>query len=309
MTSEIVTGLPPKFAMLGLTFDDVLLLPAESDVVPGQADTSTQLSRRVRLNVPLVSSPMDTVTESRMAIAMARAGGLGVLHRNLAPEQQAAQVEVVKRSEAGMVTDPVTCSPDDTLADVDALCSRFRISGLPVTDGDGKLVGIITNRDMRFEMDHARPVREVMTLAPLITAKIGVSAEAALGLLRRNKLEKLPIVDGAGILRGLITIKDFNKTEKYPLATKDPDGRLVVASAVGVGEETAEQLQCQRVAAGVFPGRLHLGFATHNLQVAQEGDGRVLHELHRLLERVELVAIDGRLCRGEPLAGFGHGYS
>jgi IMP dehydrogenase len=237
MTSEIVTGLPPKFAMLGLTFDDVLLLPAESDVVPGQADTSTQISRRVRLKVPLVSSPMDTVTESRMAIAMARAGGLGVLHRNLAPDEQASQVEVVKRSEAGMVTDPVTCSPDDTLADVDALCSRFRISGLPVTDAEGRLVGIITNRDMRFEMDHSRPVREVMTAAPLITAKIGVSAEAALGLLRRNKLEKLPIVDGAGILRGLITIKDFNKTEKYPLATKDPDGRLVVAAAVGVGEE------------------------------------------------------------------------
>jgi IMP dehydrogenase len=238
MTSEIVTGLPPKFAMLGLTFDDVLLLPAESDVVPGAVDTSTQLSRRVRLKVPLVSSPMDTVTESRMAIAMARAGGLGVLHRNLAPDEQAAQVEVVKRSEAGMVTDPVTCSPDDTLADVDTLCSRFRISGLPVTDPDGRLVGIITNRDMRFEMDHSRPVREVMTPAPLITARIGVSAEAALGLLRRNKLEKLPIVDGAGILRGLITIKDFNKTEKYPLATKDPDGRLVVAAAVGVGEES-----------------------------------------------------------------------
>ena len=238
MTSEIVTGLPPKFAMLGLTFDDVLLLPAESDVVPGSVDTATQLSRRVRLRVPLVSSPMDTVTESRMAIAMARAGGLGVLHRNLASEEQAAQVEVVKRSEAGMVTDPVTCSPDDTLADVDALCSRFRISGLPVTDAGGRLVGIITNRDMRFEMDHSRPVREVMTLAPLITARIGVSAEAALGLLRRNKLEKLPIVDGAGILRGLITIKDFNKTEKYPLATKDPDGRLVVGAAVGVGDES-----------------------------------------------------------------------
>ena len=238
MTSEIVTGLPPKFAMLGLTFDDVLLLPAESDVTPGGADTCTQLSRRVRLKVPLVSSPMDTVTESRMAIAMARAGGMGVLHRNLAPDEQASQVEVVKRSEAGMVTDPVTCSPDDTLADVDALCSRFRISGLPVTDGDGHLVGIITNRDMRFEMDHSRPVSEVMTHAPLITAKIGVSAEAALGLLRRNKLEKLPIVDGAGILRGLITIKDFNKTEKYPLATKDPDGRLVVGAAVGVGEES-----------------------------------------------------------------------
>jgi IMP dehydrogenase len=230
MTSE--TGLPPKFAMLGLTFDDVLLLPAESDVVPGAADTSTRLSRRVHLRVPLVSSPMDTVTESRMAIAMARAGGLGVLHRNLAPEEQAAQVEVVKRSEAGMVTDPVTCSPDDTLADVDALCSRFRISGLPVTDAEGRLVGIITNRDMRFETDHSRPVREVMTHMPLITAQIGVSAEAALGQLRRNKLEKLPI------LRGLITIKDFNKTEKYPIATKDPDGRLVVAAAVGVGEES-----------------------------------------------------------------------
>ena len=238
MTSEIVAELPPKFAMLGLTFDDVLLLPAESDVAPGAADTSTQLSRRVRLRVPLVSSPMDTVTEARMAIAMARAGGLGVLHRNLAPEEQAAQVEVVKRSEAGMVTDPVTCSPDDTLAEVDALCSRFRISGLPVTDGDGRLVGIITNRDMRFEVNHSRPVRDVMTHSPLITAQIGVSAEAALGLLRRNKLEKLPIVDGAGILRGLITIKDFNKTEKYPLATRDPDGRLVVAAAVGVGEES-----------------------------------------------------------------------
>src|ERR687889_1933823 len=238
MTSEIVAELPPKFAMRGLPSDDVLLLPAESDVVPSAADTSTQITRRVRLRVPLVSSPMDTVTESRMAIAMARAGGLGVLHRNLAPDEQASQVEVVKRSEAGMVTDPVTCSPDDTLADVDALCSRYRISGLPVTDAEGRLVGIITNRDMRFEMDHSRPVREVMTPAPLITARIGVSAEAALGLLRRNKLEKLPIVDGAGILRGLITIKDFNKTEKYPLATKDPDGRLVVAAAVGVGEES-----------------------------------------------------------------------
>jgi len=229
--------LPPKFAMLGLTFDDVLLLPAESDIVPGAADTSSLLSRRVRLRVPLASSPMDTVTESRMAIAMARAGGLGVLHRNLAPDEQAAQVEVVKRSEAGMVTDPVTCSPDDTLAEVDALCARYRISGVPVTDRDGRLVGIITNRDMRFEMDHTRIVREVMTPLPLVTARVGVTAEAALGLLRRNKLEKLPVVDGAGHLRGLITIKDFNKTEKYPLATKDPDGRLVVAAAVGVGQD------------------------------------------------------------------------
>ena len=239
MTSEAVefSGLPPKFAMLGLTFDDVLLLPAESDVVPSAVDTSTQVTRRVRLKVPIVSSPMDTVTESRMAIAMARAGGLGVLHRNLSPERQAAQAEVVKRSEAGMVTDPVTCAPDATLADVDALCAKFRISGVPVTDAGGRLVGIITNRDMRFEMDHSRPAHEVMTHAPLITARVGVTAEAALGLLRRHKLEKLPIIDGDGILRGLITIKDFNKTEKYPLATKDPDGRLVVAAAVGVGDD------------------------------------------------------------------------
>src|SRR3954469_3043295 len=208
MTSE-AAGLPPKFAMLGLTFDDVLLLPAESDVVPSAVDTSTQVTRRVRIKVPLVSSPMDTVTESRMAIAMARQGGMGVLHRNLSPEAQAAQVEVVKRSEAGMVTDPVTCSPDDTLADVDALCAKFRISGLPVVDEGGRLVGIITNRDMRFEVDHSRRVREVMTSSDLVTAQVGVTAEAALGLLRRRKVEKLPLVDGAGILRGLITVKDF----------------------------------------------------------------------------------------------------
>jgi IMP dehydrogenase len=236
MTSEI-TGLPPKFAMLGLTFDDVLLLPAESDVIPSGVDTSTQLSRRVRIKVPIVSSGMDTVTEARMAIAMARAGGLGVLHRNLSAEDQATQVEVVKRSEAGMVTDPVTCSPDATLREVDELCGKYRISGLPVTDAEGRLVGIITNRDMRFEVDFDRPVHEVMTKTPLITARVGVTAEAALGLLRRHKLEKLPIVDGGGVLRGLITIKDFNKTEKYPLATKDPDGRLVVGAAVGVGED------------------------------------------------------------------------
>ncbi|NKQ58130.1 IMP dehydrogenase [Amycolatopsis sp. K13G38] len=234
MTSEFSTS--DKFAMLGLTFDDVLLLPAESDVVPSAVDTSTRLSRNVTLRVPLVSAAMDTVTEARMAIAMARHGGMGVLHRNMPVDEQAAAVEVVKRSEAGMVTDPVTCSPDDTLAEVDAKCARFRISGLPVTDASGKLVGIITNRDMRFELDHSRPVSEVMTRQPLITAQVGVTADAALGLLRRHKIEKLPIVDGADKLRGLITVKDFVKTEQYPSATKDPDGRLLVGAAVGVGE-------------------------------------------------------------------------
>ncbi len=232
---------PEKFVLLGLTFDDVLLLPAESDVVPAEADTATRLTRNVALRIPLVSSAMDTVTESRMAIAMARHGGMGVLHRNLPAVEQAAQVETVKRSEAGMVTDPVTCAPTDTLADVDALCARFRISGVPVTDPDGTLVGIITNRDMRFEVDHSRPVSEVMTKPPLVTAQVGVTAEAALGLLRRHKVEKLPIVDGAGILRGLITVKDFVKTEQYPLATKDPDGRLLCGAAVGVGADAHDR--------------------------------------------------------------------
>ena len=228
---------PHKVAMLGLTFDDVLLLPAASDVVPATADTSSQLTKKIRLKVPLVSSAMDTVTESRMAIAMARAGGMGVLHRNLSVAEQAGQVEMVKRSEAGMVTDPVTCRPDNTLAEVDAMCAKFRISGLPVVDGSGALVGIITNRDMRFEVDQSKPVAEVMTKAPLITAQEGVSADAALGLLRRHKIEKLPIVDGHGRLTGLITVKDFVKTEQHPLATKDSDGRLLVGAAVGIGDD------------------------------------------------------------------------
>jgi len=244
MTSELTaSGLPSKFALLGLTFDDVLLLPAESDVIPGEADTSTRLSRNVSLRIPLVSSAMDTVTEARMAIAMARHGGMGVLHRNLPAERQAAQAEVVKRSEAGMVTDPVTCSPEATLADVDALCARYRISGVPVTDPHGVLVGIITNRDMRFEVDHGRRVTDVMTKPPLVTAQVGVTAEAALGLLRRHKIEKLPLVDGQGRLRGLITVKDFVKTEQYPLATKDPDGRLLVGAAIGVGGDAKQRAQ------------------------------------------------------------------
>ncbi|MDX6266922.1 MAG: dehydrogenase [Frankiales bacterium] len=220
-------------APIGLTFDDVLLLPGLSDVNPAEAVTRTSLSKRIELNVPLLSSAMDTVTEARMAIAMARQGGIGVLHRNLSVEDQAAQVDLVKRSEAGMVTNPVTCSPDDTLADVDRLCGRYRISGAPVVDPDGVLLGIVTNRDMRFESNKQRPVREVMTSMPLITAPVGVTTDDALQLLSANKIEKLPIVDGAGHLKGLITVKDFVKKDQYPLATKDSDGRLRVAAAIG----------------------------------------------------------------------------
>lgn len=227
-----------KVAMVGLTFDDVLLLPAESNVIPSGAGTSTQLTREIRLHVPILSAAMDTVTESRMAIAMARNGGLGILHRNLSIDSQAAQVETVKRSEAGMVTDPVTCTADMTIKEVDDLCARFRISGLPVVDSDGKLVGICTNRDMRFEVDSNTKVGDIMTPMPLVVAQEGVTGEAALNLLRRNKIEKLPIVDSNNKLTGLITVKDFVKTEQYPHATKDEDGRLRVGAGIGTNEDS-----------------------------------------------------------------------
>src|SRR4051812_28750765 len=236
-TNDPAAGLPAKFARIGLTFDDVLLLPAASDVIPSEVDTAARLSRSLTLRTPLLSSAMDTVTEARMAIAMARQGGVGVLHRNLSVEDQAAQVDIVKRSEAGMVTQPITCSPDDTIAAANALMGRYRISGVPVTDAEGALVGIVTNRDIRFESNHERRVHEVMTAMPLVTASVGVSRDDALRLLQQNKIEKLPLVDDRGHLRGLITVKDFAKTREYPLATKDAEGRLVVGAAVGVGED------------------------------------------------------------------------
>ncbi|MFC5749089.1 IMP dehydrogenase [Actinomadura rugatobispora] len=228
---------PARIIPQGLTFDDVLLLPGYSDLQPGEADTTTRLTREITLRIPLVSAAMDTVTESRTAVAMARQGGIGVLHRNMPVEEQAAEADRVKRSEAGMITKPVTCLPDATLADVEELCARYRISGVPVTDVRGVLVGIVTNRDMRFETDLSRPVREVMTPMPLITAPVDVSRQDAFELLAGNKIEKLPLVDGEGRLRGLITVKDFTKSEQYPASTKDADGRLLVAAAVGVGED------------------------------------------------------------------------
>jgi IMP dehydrogenase len=228
----------PLVLPVGLTYDDVLLLPAESDVVPSEVDTSTRLTRTISLRIPLVSSAMDTVTEARMAIAMARQGGVGILHRNLPIDDQAGQVDLVKRSEAGMVTNPITCRPEDTLADVDRLSARYRISGAPVVDTDGVLLGIVTNRDMRFESDMSRTVREVMTPMPLVTAPQGISSEDAFALLARHKIEKLPLVDERGRLTGLITVKDFVKSDQYPYAPKDADGRLVVGAAVGVGEDS-----------------------------------------------------------------------
>ena len=226
-------GVPEKFAPLGLTFDDVLLLPGQSDVVPSDVDTTSRLSRNITVAMPLVSSAMDTVTEARMAIAMARQGGVGVLHRNLAIEDQAQQVDLVKRSEAGMVAHPVTIGADATIAEVESVCARYRISGVPVVDDDRVLVGIVTTRDMRFETDRGRPVRQVMTPMPLVTGRQGISADDAMRLLQQHKIEKLPLVDDGGRLTGLITLKDFVKREAFPSATKDASGRLVVGAAVG----------------------------------------------------------------------------
>lgn len=245
-----VDGVPEKFATLGLTYDDVLLLPGASEVLPNQVDTTSLVSRNVRVNLPLLSAAMDKVTEARMAIAMARQGGVGVLHRNLSIADQANQVDLVKRSESGMVTDPITVRPDATLGEADELCAKFRISGVPVTDAAGKLLGIVTNRDMAFESDRARQVREVMTPMPLVTGKVGISGVDAMELLRRHKIEKLPLVDDKGVLKGLITVKDFVKAEKYPNAAKDGEGRLLVGAAVGASPEALERSQAL-VAAGV----------------------------------------------------------
>ncbi len=224
------------FAFTGLTYDDVLLLPAHTDVIPSEADTSTQLTRRIRLGIPLISAAMDTVTETRMAVAMARQGGLGILHRNLSIQDQAEMVDRVKRSEAGMITNPVTTTVDATVAEVDALCGEYRVSGLPVVDSAGVLLGIITNRDMRFieVKDRANVrVKDAMTRMPLITAPTGISRDAAADLFKKHKIEKLPLVDSEGRLTGLITVKDFDKEEQYPNSTKDEAGRLRVGAAVG----------------------------------------------------------------------------
>ena len=224
------------FAFTGLTYDDVLLLPAHTDVIPSEADTSTQLTKRIRLQIPLLSSAMDTVTESRMAIAIARHGGLGIIHRNLSVEDQAEQVDKVKRSESGMVSNPITTRPDATVAEVEALCRQYRVSGLPVVDENGTLVGIVTNRDMRFvrpQQMESTKVHEVMTKVPLITGHVGISDDEVMAIFAEHRIEKLPLVDGDGKLAGLITVKDFEKSEKYPDATKDEEGRLRVGAAIG----------------------------------------------------------------------------
>lgn len=230
MTDSLAAPAHDPFGFTGLTYDDVLLLPNETDVIPSEVDTTARLTREITMSAPLLSAAMDTVTESRMAIAMARQGGIGIIHRNLSIEAQAKEVDLVKRSESGMITDPVTVGPEATLAELDALCGQYRVSGLPVVEPDGKLVGIITNRDLRFvnPADFAeRRVFEIMTPMPLVTAPIGIARDDAAALLAKHKIEKLPLIDAQGRLGGLITVKDFVKTEQYPGATKDAEGACV----------------------------------------------------------------------------------
>ena len=240
---ERLLALERKFAKEGLTFDDVLLVPAESAVLPSEVSTRTRLTRELEIEIPIVSAAMDTVTEARMAIALAREGGIGVVHRNLSVEAQAAEIDKVKRSEAGMIVEPVTLRPRDRVADALHLMETYRISGVPITDEDGRLVGILTNRDLRFEDDTSRLVSELMTSESLVTVPVGTTLEEARAVLHRHKVEKVPVVDAEGLLKGLITVKDISKRVQYPLATKDEQGRLRVAGAVGTGAEGIERAE------------------------------------------------------------------
>lgn len=236
-TSDTTGAAAERVAGIGLTFDDVLLLPAESDLMPSQADTSSHFTPRIRLALPLASAAMDTVTEGRMAIALAREGGIGVIHRNLSIEDQVDEVDKVKRSESGMIVEPVTLHADDPVKEALAVMEHYHISGVPITDTTGHLVGILTNRDLRFETSVDQPISNLMTSEDLITVPVGTTLEQAEEILHHNKVEKLPVVDDDYVLKGLITVKDIQKRRLYPSATKDERGRLCVAAAVGVGED------------------------------------------------------------------------
>src|SRR5437667_5527959 len=245
LKTEIPTLLSTESGLAtALTFDDILLVPRHSTVLPGQVDISTRLTRKIRLNVPLVSAAMDTVTESRLAIAMAQHGGLGVIHKNLPIDMQASEVDRVKRSESGMIVDPITLSPSHRIYEALDLMQKYRISGVPITeDGskEGRLVGILTNRDLRFETSTERPIADVMTREHLITVPVGTTLDAAREILHRQKVEKLLVVDRDFRLKGLITVKDIQKAVKYPGASKDALGRLRVGAAIGIARDTLDR--------------------------------------------------------------------
>jgi IMP dehydrogenase len=286
---ERLLELEQKFAKEGLTFDDVLLVPAESQVLPNDVSTATRFTRGIELQIPVVSAAMDTVTEARMAIALAREGGIGVVHRNLSIAEQAAEIDKVKRSEAGMISEPITLPPDAPVADALELMARYRISGVPITDAEGTLVGILTNRDLRFEHDAAQPVSAVMTSRSLVTAPVGTTIEEAEEILRRHKIEKLPVVDAEGRLTGLITVKDIQKRIEYPLATKDEQGRLRVAAAVGVGPDALDRAEAL----------VEAGADALVVDTAHGHSIGVVEMVRRLSERFDVELVAGNIATPE----------
>ena len=286
---ERLLALDEKFGREGLTFDDVLLVPAHSEVLPNDVSTETRLTRSIRLQIPILSAAMDTVTEARLAIALAREGGFGVIHRNLSIEAQAAEVDKVKRSESGTIVEPVTLPPGASVAEALALMATYRISGVPITDQDGRLVGILTNRDLRFESDTRQPVSSLMTSRGLVTAAVGTTLAEAEAILHRHKVEKLPVVDAEGRLKGLITVKDIQKRIDFPRATKDEQGRLRAGAAVGVGPDALD-----RAAALVEAGADILV-----LDTAHGHSRAVVQMARRLKERYEIELIAGNVATGE----------
>jgi IMP dehydrogenase len=286
---ERLLALDEKFAKEGLTFDDVLLVPAYSEVLPNDVSTATRLTRSIRLAIPIVSAAMDTVTEARLAIALAREGGLGVVHRNLSIEEQAGEVDKVKRSESGMIVEPVTLPPTARVSDALELMANYRISGVPITAADGTLVGILTNRDLRFESDTSQPVSNLMTSRDLVTAPVGTTLAEAEAILHRHKIEKLPVVDSEERLKGLITVKDIQKRIEFPHATKDEQGRLRVGAAVGVGPDALD-----RAAALVDAGADVLV-----LDTAHGHSRGVLDMARRLKERFDVELIAGNVSTAE----------
>ena len=273
----------------GITFDDVLLVPSYSEVIPNQVDLTTHLTKKIQLNIPMMSAGMDTVTEHRMAIAMARQGGIGIIHKNMSIEQQAEEVDKVKRSENGVITDPFYLSPDHTLEDANNLMAKFRISGVPITE-NGKLVGIITNRDLQFEEDFSKPIRESMTSEGLITAKVGTTIEEAKKILAKARKEKLPIVDDNFNLKGLITIKDIEKQIKYPNSAKDAKGRLLCGAAIGITANVLERT------AALVEAQVDVVV----LDSAHGHSANVLHCVRTIKEHYpELQVIAGNVATGE----------
>jgi IMP dehydrogenase len=278
-----------KFAREGLTFDDVLLVPAESGVLPNDVSTRARLTRSIEIAIPVASAAMDTVTEARLAIALAREGGIGILHRNLSIEEQVTEVDKVKRSESGMIVEPVTLPPDALVREALELMARYKVSGVPITDGDGVLVGILTNRDLRFESDVDQPVSALMTVRDLVTAPVGTTLAEAEAILHRHKVEKLPVVDADGRLRGLITVKDIQKKIEFPQATKDEKGRLRVGAAVGVGPDALERAQA-------------LAGAGADLIVVDTAHGHSVGVLEMVRKVKDAVAVDvvaGNIATGE----------